>query len=182
MNETLRKELVVVAGRFALPERLLRAIIAIESADDIHAWRVEPPYRYLWDIEQRRPFRRLTAAERRSEHAPADFPHLGFSSRNTEWWGQQASWGPMQIMGAVARECGYYGPFPQLCTYSYGITYGAMHLATLRDRFLTDHGWEGVAAAYNAGSPRRRNGQWENQTYVDKIAANRGFEMTSAEV
>lgn len=178
MNESMRREIASRAARFGLPERLLAAIVQVESGGDIHAWRVEPHYRYLWDVSRAAPFRRLDSDERRSEIAPYDFPHYGHSSRNTEFWGQQSSWGPMQIMGAVAREHGFRQPFPALCTHAYGVLYGAIHLASLRNRFLQNYGWEGVAAAYNAGSPRRfDDGRWENQGYVDKLIANRAFEL-----
>ena len=113
-----------------------------------------------------------------SETAPPDFAALpSIGSRDTEWALQAASWGPMQVMGAVARELGFRGWFPALCTWPAGVDYGTLHLRKLRNRFLDKYGWEGVAAAYNAGSPNRLdNGQWANQSYVDKIRAAGGFE------
>lgn len=164
--------------RRQLPVQLLYAICVVESVNDPAAWKVEPPYRYLVDARTGKPFRALTAEESRSETAPADFPVLaGLSSRDTEWWGQQASWGPMQIMGAVAREARFVGHFPELCGTP-GIVYGCLHLAALRTRFLARHGWEGVVAAYNAGSPRRRtDATWENQAYVDKVRAAGGLKF-----
>ena len=83
----------------------------------------------------------------------------------------------MQVMGAVARELGFRGWFPALCTWPAGVDYGTLHLRKLRNRFLAGFGWEGVAASYNAGSPNRLdNGKWANQSYVDKIRAAGGFE------
>lgn len=163
------------AAGHGLPLALVRAIIQVESSGDAAAWKVEPPYRYLVDCRTHRPFRKLTAAEVASEMAPLDFPRPSYSSRDTEWWGQQASWGPMQIMGAVAREYGFAGHFPLLCG-PMGVTFGCMHLSRLAGRFHEAHGWEGVAAAYNAGTPRHRpGGTWENQAYVDKVRAAGGF-------
>lgn len=165
-------EVTNIAAEYDLPFYLVRAIITTESNDDIYAYRVEPPYRYLVNVDSQRPFRPLTAEENRSERAPHDFPYFRhISSRDTEWLGQQASWGPMQIMGAVAREYGFKGAFPQLCSIEDGVRYGCMHLATLRDRFLEKHNWEGVIASYNAGSPRYVNGSAElvNQSYVDTV-------------
>lgn len=42
----------------------------------------------------------------------------------TEMHGRAFSWGLMQTMGQVAREVGYKGPFPQLCSPETGITVG----------------------------------------------------------
>lgn len=166
ISESIR----VQAAQFALPVSLVEAIVWVESRGGLCAYRAEPLYRYYWDVSKKRPFRAITAAERVSERAPADFPYFSsISSRDTEWWGQAASWGPMQVMGAVAREYGFEKEFPELCS-TLGVHYGCRHLGRLRDRFVADHGWMGVAAAYNAGSPRRlSNGQYENQAYLDKL-------------
>lgn len=163
-------------NQYELPFSLVRAIVKVESNDDIYAYRVEPAYRYLVNIHSHRPFRSLTREEGRSERAPSDFPYWPrISSRDTEWWGQQASWGPMQIMGAVAREYGFTESFPALCG-PLGVKYGCHHLHHLRLRFHVNHGWDGVAAAYNAGSPRYTlAGDFENQIYVDKVARHGGF-------
>lgn len=164
------------ATRFEIPAPLLYALVMVESGGDTHAWRVEPPYRYLVDVDTGEPFRPLTPEETRSESAPEDFPHPKHSSRDTEWWGQQCSWGPMQVMGAVAREYGFRHPFPVLCSGAFGIEYGAKHLHRLALRFLGKHHWEGVVAAYNAGSPRYgADGKFKNQRYVDKVRAQGGF-------
>jgi hypothetical protein len=182
MDATLLRELEAAAQRYGLPLPLLVALAKVESAGDIYAWRAEPAYRYLVDVSTGKPFHRLTAIENASEAAPRDFAHFPHSSRDTEWWGQQCSWGPLQVMGAVAREYGFRGPFPQLCTASFGAQYGAQHLHNLRRRFLALHGWEGVAAAYNAGSPRRQlDGQWGNQAYVGKVRAAGGFDFNQEE-
>lgn len=178
ISPALRAEIIAASHRTGIPAPLIAGIVETESAGDIHAYRVEPPYRYLVDVTTGKPFRTLTPAERLSETAPPDFEHPAYSSRDTEWWGQQASWGPMQVMGAVARENGFKQPFPALCTLAYGITYGAMQLDVLHGRFYAEHGWEGVAAAYNAGSVRFDNhGKFVNQRYVNKVAAAGGFDF-----
>jgi hypothetical protein len=170
-----------VADQHRLPVGLVRAIVMVESGGDWWAWRPEPPYQYLWDVKRGRPFRPLTAGESFDDRAPRDFQALK-GSRDAEFWGQQASWGPMQVMGAVAREAGFVDHFPKLCDPYTGVRYGCVHLAGLRDRFLVNHGWAGVAAAYNAGTPRlatRRTASEErtfvNQAYVDKVRAAGGF-------
>lgn len=159
-----------------LPEQLVRAMVHVESSGDEFAWNPEPKYRYLWDVRANKPFRALSTIEVASEMPPADFP-TDAGDRDAEWWGQQASWGPLQVMGAVAREHGFKGHFPRLCSTALGIDIGCKHLARLRDRFLRSHGWAGVVAAYNAGSPRMAGGGgFVNQAYVDKVARAGGFD------
>ena len=167
------------ASLYSLPAGLVIAIAIVESAGDPYAWRVEPDYRWLWDIRMKRPFRKLTQAERVSEKAPADFPHFRFSSVHTEWWGQQASWGMMQVMGGLAREYGFALPFPQLCDPAVNLDIACRFLNSLRSRFLASHGWHGVAAAYNAGKPRYDDaGNFQNADYVNKVAKQGGFQKT----
>ena len=159
------------AAKHNLPPLLITAFIEQESRGNPRAWNPEPQYRYLWDVRRNRPFRTLTAEERASEIPPADFPCLA-GDRDQEWWAQQASWGLMQVMGAVARECGFRGPYlPELCDPDLNLEYGCRHLVNLKGRFHQAHGWPGVIAAYNAGSPRRvsEGGQYENQQYVDEV-------------
>lgn len=171
------------ASMKGLPVSLIAAIVMVESGGVDTAWRFEPPYRYYWDVAKTQPFRAPSAAERAAEQAPDDFAALpGISSRHTEWVGQACSWGPMQVMGAVAREYCYLGAFPALCTWGVGLEYGLLHLTKLRNRFLDRHTWAGVVAAYNAGSPRRTDdGQhWVNQAYVDRVRALGGFEGLDA--
>lgn len=161
------------AAAHGLPPLLITAFIEQESAGDPYAWNPEPRYRYLWDVKRQAPFRTLTDAERASETPPHDFPTLG-GDCDQEWWGQQASWGLMQVMGAVARECGFRDTYlPALVEPATNLEYGCRHLAALRARFYRPHAWPGVIAAYNAGSPRRVNdhGTFENQGYVDEVLA-----------
>ena len=139
--------------RHALSLPLLFAICAKESSFDPEAWRPEPPYRYLWDVRAKKPFRALTPEERKSEVAPADFPTLG-GSREQEWWGQQASWGIAQTMGAVAREYGYVRPFfPGLCRPEVGLEYACRLLKKLVSRYDEAD----AVSAYNAGRPTTDN-------------------------
>lgn len=42
----------------------------------------------------------------------------------TEAYARSFSWGPMQVMGQVAREIGYAGALPQLCDFNYGVLVG----------------------------------------------------------
>ena len=159
---------------FHIPLQLIFAIIMTESSGNVWAWRTEAHYRYLWDLRKKAPFRTLDKHERNNEIAPKDFGYIrGLSSRNTEWIGQQASWGCMQVMGAVAREYGFTEAFPQLSDPGQGIYYGCKHLDTLRNVWFEKYGWAGVAAAYNAGSVRfGKDCELVNQHYVDTVAGH----------
>jgi len=165
------------AARYGVPPILVTALIEQESAGNAWAWNPEPRYRYLWDVRQRRPFRPVSREEIASEIPPADFPRLA-GDRDQEWWGQQASWGLMQVMGAVAREHGFDAPYlPALCDPWANLDIGCRHLLYLKGRFHEHHGWAGVVAAYNAGSPRRATAgsiEYENQVYVDQVMRRLG--------
>lgn len=139
------------ANEHRVPAELAQAMVQVESSGDPCAWNPEPHYRYLWDVAKKAPFRKLTEAEIASERPPADFPFLA-GDRDQEWWAQQASWGAMQVMGAVAREHGLRTPYLTiLCADpGVGLHYGCLHLATLYKRHQT---WPAAVRAYNTGSP-----------------------------
>ena len=128
--------IVAAADRYVIPRPLALAVVEQESAFDPWAWNPEPKYRYLWNLRTNQPFRKLTPAEIASEVPPLDFKaYLGVSA-DAEWWGQQASWGLYQIMGAVAREYGFRGRFlSQLCDPAVGVELGCRHLGVLLRRF-----------------------------------------------
>ena len=171
MNHEIKSAAVRYGALFDIPTDLILGIIDVESAGNTFAMRMEPPYRFLVDVRTNKPFRKLTADEGRQDQAPTDFPFVnGAGSRSTEWIGQQCSWGLMQVMGAVARENGFDGYFPELCSTDRGIYYGCKHLASFKKRFFAKYGWAGVVAAYNAGSVRiSSTGDFVNQEYVDKV-------------
>lgn len=177
LDPQLESSIARHAQAYGLPAVLVHALVEVESGGYVWAWNPEPRYRYLWDGAKGQPFRPLIAAEIASEFPPPDFP-TPYGDADQEWWAQQASWGPMQVMGAVARECGFRArSLVELCTAGEGVRIGCKHLADLRFRFLKGrYGWEGVVAAYNAGSPRRVEGdtRWENQSYVDAVRAALG--------
>lgn len=160
----------------AVPIPLVEALILVESGGDPEVWNPEPPYRYLVDPRTGKPFRKLTREEIASEVPPKDFPNCpGLKSPvDAEWWGQQASWGLLQTMGAVAREHGFRGNFPSLCAQPLlSLKYGIYHLGWLRKRFLEKYGWKGVVAAYNTGGPEFTEGA--GLAYVTKVANVGGF-------
>jgi hypothetical protein len=158
-----RMEVEHAARKHQLDPDLVESVCRVESDGHRWAWNPEPHYRYLWNVKTQRPFRALTATERASETPPADFPCLA-GDRDQEFWGQQASWGLMQVMGAVAREYGFQEPYlSQLCEVRYGLEFGCTVLAA---RLRWAKGDQAKAlAAYNAGQ-----GGWENgQGYAVKV-------------
>ncbi|WP_019865146.1 lysozyme family protein [Methylovulum miyakonense] len=80
----------------------------------------------------------------------------GVTTDSEEFEGQKTSWGPMQVMGAVAREYGFRGEFQDLCGVP-GIIYGVRHFVNLHRQFSASHGIDGVISAYNAGTPTDAN-------------------------
>jgi len=133
--------LVSLATVHGLPVNLVRAIVQTESAGDPWAYRHEPGYRWLVGNPT--------------------------AMSQTERIGQMSSWGLMQVMGAVAREAGFVGPFPQLCDPAIGLDYGCRHLAGYFKKYQN---WPDTIASYNAGRPVRNDaGQYANQVYVNKV-------------
>ena len=140
---------------FPPPGELLYAITMVESDGDPWAIRFEPFYSYLTNREGLP----LKATD---------------SISDTERNQQKTSWGLMQVMGAVARERGFTGPYlSALCDPMTGLNYGAAQLALLLWR---EKGNElDAIAAYNAGGVRReKSGEYVNQGYVDKVLKHLG--------
>lgn len=141
----LRATIKSIARDFDLPWELIEAFATVESSLNPWALRYEPQYKYLYLLDNR--------------------SHLS----PTERVGQMCSWGLMQVMGAVAREHGFKGYFPQLCDPIVGLRYGCLHVTKFRAKYGQ---WSDVIAAYNAGSPRREPTNpksYVNQFYVNKV-------------
>ena len=161
---------------YSIPLEILKAIATVESNNDPNACRFERGYRWLWDLENNKPFRRISPQQAAVAGAPKDFPapptSLGYySSADTEYTLQKSSHGLMQIMGAVLRERGYFGPLTEIYQYPcIGIQFGAAHLSNLHRRFYKKHGWAGVVSAFNQGTPRTNDqGVYRNWQYLNKI-------------
>jgi hypothetical protein len=144
-----RAQIVSAARARGLNPDLVEAVVLVESGGNPYAWNPEPHYRYLWNVATRSPFRKMTQDERLSEIPPIDFPTLA-GDRDQEFWAQQASWGLMQIMGAVAREAGFVGPYlPQLVDPVLNLQVGTKLLLGHILHFNGD--LEKGIAAYNGG-------------------------------
>ncbi len=137
-----------VASDFKLNAYLVASICHVESGGELWKTRYEPGYR--WTV------------------SPEKFSKILKISDATERNNQQTSWGLLQIMGGTARYCGYQDDIPKLARARDGLLWGCKYLRNLTDKYDTV---DKVIAAYNAGSPRlNKDGQFVNQTYVDKVS------------
>jgi hypothetical protein len=168
MRTPYRREIEAFALKHALSADLLEAQVVVESGGNPWAWNPEPRYRYLWNVRSQRPFRQPTDFELMSETPPNDFPCLA-GDCDQEWWGQQASWGLMQVMGALAREYGFKGPYlTQLCDVNVNLDIATAYLSRL-SRWANGDATK-MLAAFNAGQ-----GGWTTpagQRYAAKVIAS----------
>lgn len=164
----IRAAIEETAAKHGLEPNLVEAIVLTESGGDPWAWNPEAKYRYLVDVRTGRPFRAMTEAEVLGKRPPRDFKAIA-GDPDQEWWGQQASWGLMQVMGALAREQGFREPYlTKLNDVMTGLHFGCKHLASLM-QWAKPGTWQAVGA-YNAG-----RGGWasnDGQAYIEKVRAN----------
>lgn len=141
-----------ISARHSLPEALVAAIITVESNGNPYAIRYETDFFSTYIV-------------------PCKFKLIPPCSKGTEQRARATSWGLMQIMGQVARERGFANAFlSELCMPDVGIEYGCRQVRHCADQYLAEHGWPGVIASYNAGSPRKdATGYFVNQTYVNHV-------------
>lgn len=136
------------AAKFAnVDPMLVLAIAEVESAGDPLAVRYERNWKYHYKVD--------------------DFAKRCRISRDTEFMLQSCSFGLMQVMGTVARECGLEGSILQLTDAKLGAKFGCIKLAKL---FKVFGNVDDVIAAYNGGNAvKDGEGKYRNQSYVDKV-------------
>lgn len=144
-------------------------IIWQESSGVPYSWNPEPRYKWLWDVKRNEPFRKQTELEIMSENPPGDFPHLA-GDKDQEWWAQQASWGLMQTMGAVARERGFKGGWiPQfLYDPTLSIKYGILHLWVYCYREGKNSTVEALLRYNGGGDPKYPDKVLDKASIIDK--------------
>lgn len=176
---TYTSEVLIAASAANLDPDLVHAQVLVESGGNAFAWNPEPQYKYLWDVRKRAPFRVLSEMEQASEKPPVDFPFLA-GDRDQEWWAQQASWGLMQVMGALARERGFIGPYlTELCDPRVNLHIGCMYMQTLL-KWANGNKTQALAA-YNGGKGGNTRPPFRNGAYSKKVEmeyykiAGRGF-------
>jgi soluble lytic murein transglycosylase-like protein len=86
----------------------------------------------------------------------------------TEGRKRATSYGLMQIMYQSAIEDGYQGSPEVLRQIDVGINWGVRHLRK-KIKFYGVQDINRAIAAYNAGSPRWKDGKFVNQGYVDGV-------------
>lgn len=146
-REEIKTIVELIAPNYSLDPVLILAIIATESSYNPNAMRYEPDYRFL-------------------NNPPAHASRLG-STIETESTLQRFSYGLMQVMGSVFRELGFLEPLPTALEPHINIQFGCRHFSN----FVKKHGnIEDAISSYNQGSPRKANGKYMNQAYVDKVS------------
>lgn len=164
---TWEYEIRSAARRQKLDPKLVAAVMLVESGGNRWAWNPEPRYRWLWNVRTKAPFRALTNAEVEASSVPLDFPALA-GDRDQEWQGQRASWGLMQVMGAVARELGFAGSYlTELTDPFVNLTYGCMHLAKMLE--WAGGNYERALAAWNGGKMGNVSPPYRNAVYAAKV-------------
>lgn len=132
------------AASYGLNADLVEAHVMTESSGNPQATRFEPAFyeRYILPLNLR--------------------------DRN-EARGRATSFGLLQIMGQVARELGFKGPFSALLEPETGIEWGCKKLSQCYKKYARN-GQDAGIAAYNCGTPKRKkDGTFQNQEYVNKI-------------
>jgi len=169
-REYLEQLARVRAEEAGLDPALVCALIEMESGWNPWAVRHEPGYRWVYPhklaaLDPAVPAEKKLIQEIMDEHGWPGTPE-------TETTLQRFSLGPMQAMGATMRERGYNGWLPQLCDPEVNLEWGLKHLLWLADGRFGIMLPVDLAAAWNAGSPRRTaTGNYVNQDYVDRFLA-----------
>lgn len=146
----MEKIIKAVSQKYGLDPDLVWSIVKTESSANTWAVRFEPNYKWLW-------YPRETAEKYQITY-------------DTMVILQKCSFGPMQVMGALAYELGFDGLPHMLCQPEIGIEFGCKNLKRLFTKYDNE---SDVIAAYNAGSPRKTaGGMYQNQQYIDKVYSN----------
>ena len=158
MEECIEK----YASKYKLDPKIVFGIVMTESSGRWKATRYENKYRYVWNSVRKEPF---VLPKGWGDMCPIGFPGLpGVTTPQEEWRLQRTSLGPMQVMGAVARELGFSGDLESL-NGEVGIAYGTKHFSNLHRRFAKLGGIKGVISSYNCGQPKPET----NPEYVSRV-------------
>ena len=156
-----------VSIKYGIEPLIIAAVIQHESSFNPYAWNPEPHYRYFWNVKTNAPFRAISKAESDSPFPPKDFPTVA-GDPDQEWWAQQASWGLMQVMGALARELGWMGRFlPEITNPEIALDLGCKQLNRLQTWAKGDV--EQMLAAYNGGKVGNVVRPFKNQMYATTV-------------
>lgn len=169
--EQLRIMVADEAQRYGLDERLMVAIITVESGWKPWASHFESNYKRVRNL--------------------ANYAAASGVSIDTERQHQRTAFGLMQIVGGTARALRdprigrngevvympFVGPLTRLYDPKVNLHWGAIHLRQLVDRYPNSQ--TAQIAAWNAGGAYRtrdrtgaRRGPYVNQRYVDMVVAH----------
>jgi soluble lytic murein transglycosylase-like protein len=147
IENPLRQIAQLTAIAYKLDFNLVCAIIEQETAGNAWLTRFEPAWQYF--------------------ERPIQYALANRISEATERMMQAMSWGPMQLMGSVAREMGFGAELTRLSAPEYAMVYSCKKLALIQAKYLVE---DDVIASWNAGSPRKNSdGTYINQSYVDGV-------------
>lgn len=132
---------------YSVDPDLVRAICQVESGGVSWRARYEPAWNYFY--------------------LPASYAaKLGITTE-TERIMQATSWGMGQVMGAVARELGFFDHLTKLALPETGIVYCIKKISELHRRYEMPND---LISAYNAGTVHHdAAGVYKNQKYVEKV-------------
>lgn len=148
--QDFREALTKICRDFGVDDRVMAAIITVESAWRHWAVRFEPGF----DL---------------GESPTAKYAKENHITAATEAVLEKCSWGLGQVMGATARWLGFSGPLNSLCEPHTGMLWAVKYYARLSKRYESR---DDRIAAYNAGSAVRKGAAYANQAYVDKVLKN----------
>ena len=143
-DDVMRWKSIAEAYCGEVDANMVLAVIWQESSGNEWAYRFEPGYQYFFDAKAQKALYRsqFNIATNRAEALRV----LG----TTEFYAQSASFGLMQVMGAVAREHGATGWLTRLCDPGFGIAMGCKYLNVLYKRNAGDKRM--MLFRYNGGS------------------------------
>lgn len=142
MRTPYTREIAAAAARFGLDAEFLEGQVVVESSGHTDAFRFESGFyeRYL---------------RNKPEWAGANPRRIS------------SSYGLLQLMFPVAKECGYIGEPEGLFVPSVGLEWGARYLRSLLDWAEGD--LTRALAAYNGGKGAAMKHPYPTQAYVDRV-------------
>jgi hypothetical protein len=149
--QKIKSLITLKAKEASIDPNILHALVMTESGHNPWAIRFEVDYRWLYDV-------------------PGMAKAAGVDPLTMKIM-QQTSWGICQIMGAIAYEYGFRGWAPMLCDPELNLKYAILHLQKkIKHEHLSDPC--DIYGSYNAGSVRKKNGEYVNKKYVDRFRLN----------
>lgn len=162
------------SGLATYPRKLANLAEQIRSNFSLfegNEWGVEPTkVMFAW-VEQESNWNRWATREERGFFRRYILPKITDKSISRERWDRATSFGLLQMMGQVAREQGFNGPYlSQMLVPEVNLYYCVRYLAEDR-RPKTDGTWAGALAAYNGGLRGNKSPPYRKQSYVDSVLA-----------